>query len=190
MPLLPDKFYHIYNRGNNGEKLFLNDSDYKEFLSKYDHYLGEFCVTYSYCLLPDHFHFLVRINDSTDPSYPKIVSNRFRIFFQQYAQYFNRAYGRRGSLFTKYFRRIVVDTDDYLRRLVFYIHHNPQKHQYIDIFQDYKYSSYNAFCSEKPSKLKRNEVLSWYNDDLDEFIEFHDVLKEEWIIKHLILEED
>jgi len=189
MPLLPDKYYHIYNLGNNGEKLFLEKSDYNEFLVKYNRYLRECCNTLAFCLLPDHFHFLVKIREFPDQNLSKSVSSQFRIFFQQYAQYFNKNNDRKGSLFRKYYRRVMVETEEDLKRLVFYIHYNPQKHGYINAYQDYHYSSYRAFNSDKPSKINRAFVLAWFNNDLIEFNEYHSEIKDDWMIRHIILEE-
>ncbi len=60
-PLLEDEFYHIYNRGNNGIVIFYEERNYGYFLKKLYHYLGEYIDIYAYCLLPNHFHFLIRI---------------------------------------------------------------------------------------------------------------------------------
>ena len=54
-----NKAYHIYNRAAvENLNLFREDSDYKEFLEKFDKYLGPYLNTYAYCLMPNHFHFL------------------------------------------------------------------------------------------------------------------------------------
>ncbi|OGU37053.1 MAG: hypothetical protein A2315_11385 [Ignavibacteria bacterium RIFOXYB2_FULL_35_12] len=52
-PFYSNQFYHIYNRGNNGEKIFYTSENYMFFLKRYDHYLSEFADTYAYCLLPN-----------------------------------------------------------------------------------------------------------------------------------------
>ena len=55
IPLEEGQFYHIYNRGNNRERLFYSTENYLFFLRRYDEYL------YAFCLLPNHFHLLVRV---------------------------------------------------------------------------------------------------------------------------------
>src|SRR6476620_11518170 len=62
-PLYPDSYYHIYNRGNNGDNLFYKKENYFHFLKKFNHYLDHYLDTFAYCLLPNHFHLLVRIKD-------------------------------------------------------------------------------------------------------------------------------
>jgi len=58
-------FYHIYNRGNNRENIFFEENNYYYFLEKYDKYLTNYLETFAYCLLPNHFHLLVRVKENT-----------------------------------------------------------------------------------------------------------------------------
>jgi putative transposase len=63
--LEPQNTYHIYNRANGSEKLFLSDDNYRYFLKKYDEYTTPIVDTFCYCLMPNHFHFLVRVKEET-----------------------------------------------------------------------------------------------------------------------------
>ena len=63
-----DKFeqgccYHMYNKVVSEVDLFRSDDDYVVFLNKYDKYFGRFFDTFAYCLIPNHFHFLIRVKD-------------------------------------------------------------------------------------------------------------------------------
>lgn len=60
IPLLPGVFYHIYNRGNNRENIFIEERNYTLFMNLYSRYIPPIADTYAYCLLRNHFHFLVR----------------------------------------------------------------------------------------------------------------------------------
>ena len=64
-PLLPGRFFHIFNRDNNGHNLFYQERNYAYFLRKYFGYLSPVMDTYCYCLLPNHFHILVRVKEET-----------------------------------------------------------------------------------------------------------------------------
>jgi hypothetical protein len=59
-PLQYGRFYHIYNRGNNGENLFVQQRNFPYFLQLYAKYIQPVAETYAYCLLPNHFHFGIR----------------------------------------------------------------------------------------------------------------------------------
>ena len=60
-PLLPGNFYHVLNRGNNQENIFLTDDNYRYFLKKWEKYILPYTEILAYCLMPNHFHFLIRV---------------------------------------------------------------------------------------------------------------------------------
>lgn len=60
-PLEPDRIYHIYNRGINGENIFKEERNYRYFLEKYAKCISPIADTYAYCLLKNHFHLAVKI---------------------------------------------------------------------------------------------------------------------------------
>lgn len=68
LPLEKGCFYHIYNRGNNGDNIFYTPENYEYFLKRFDYYLSDYLEVYAYCLLPNHFHLLVRVKDEFDES--------------------------------------------------------------------------------------------------------------------------
>jgi REP element-mobilizing transposase RayT len=55
------KYYHLYNRSNNKELLFRSRDNYYYFLEKFRTYIGPYCAVLASCLMPTHFHFLIRI---------------------------------------------------------------------------------------------------------------------------------
>jgi REP element-mobilizing transposase RayT len=168
--LVPGGYYHIYNRGNNRENIFREARNYEYFLRLYAKHIFPVADTFAYCLLKNHFHFLVRIKDEKD--FPKdltgledlsgLVSKRFSNFFNAYARSFNRRYGRTGALFQRPFGRVPVTTNAHFVRLVTYIHQNPQKHGFVKDFREWPYSSFHAHLAEEATRLKRDEVLEWF----------------------------
>lgn len=174
VPLQHGGYYHIYNRGNNRENLFLEERNYRYFLKLYAHYVEPVADTYAYCLLRNHFHVLVRVKTLAEQERKQsgpVASERARVpnpgqqfgnLFNAYTKAINKAYGRTGSLFEHPFERIEVTSERYLMRLVTYIHHNPQKHGLIADFRAWPYSSYQSLCSNRPTRLRRDEVVSWF----------------------------
>jgi putative transposase len=165
IPLQPGCFYHIYNRGNNRENLFIEERNYHHFLKLYTRYIEPVAQTYAYCLLKNHFHVLVRIKgvDEHNPSKPAPnPSSQFSHLFNAYAKAINKAYSRTGSLFEHPFRRVEVNSMQYRLHVVTYIHRNPQSHGMINDFRAWPYSSYQAFCDAQPTHLQRNDVLDWF----------------------------
>ena len=180
-PLEPGKFYHIYNRGINRSQVFFEYKYYHYFLEKYAVYVYPWVKTYAYCLLGNHYHFLIQvreehelsISENSDKSYAWHVSNAFSSFLQSYTRAMNKVYGRSGSLFESPFKRITISDDSYFSRLISYIHQNPQKHGIVKDFKDYPYSSYwSHLSSSKKSKLERDYVLDWFGGD-QSYQDFH-----------------
>jgi len=89
-------------------------------------------------------------------------SQQFGNLFNAYAKAINKAYKRSGSLFENPFGRVPVDSDAYFTQLITYIHHNPQKHRFVPDFRDWPFSSYHTLMSTHPTRLKRDDVLAWY----------------------------
>ncbi|MFO7614706.1 MAG: hypothetical protein R6W71_08725 [Bacteroidales bacterium] len=187
-PLTFDRYYHIYNRGNNRENIFYKGEHYQFFIKKYTEMIHPYVHTYAYCLLPNHFHFLLKVDPFTSNVSCKQPSHLFRKFFQCYAIWFNKRQNRRGSLFTKYFRRIEITNEDYLRRLILYIHMNPVKHGVSHDFKTYPYSSFESYLSYQPGIVNHSETLNLFNDNMLEFLQFHDLSEEKPDLRDLIIE--
>lgn len=199
--LEPDKFYHVYNRGINGETIFKSEKHYFSFLEKYAFHIEPIANTYAYCLLSNHFHLLIKTKSENEirenaqiqypgkeiESVPHFMSKQFSHLFNGYSQLVNNGTQRTGSLFETPFRRIEVKADAYFSQLVWYIHHNPQKHGFVSDFRDYPYSSYHSHLHQKTTKLKRDEVLAWFGNT-NEYIKYHDIQADDRNIRDLIIE--
>ncbi|MGB1204256.1 MAG: transposase [Chitinophagales bacterium] len=64
--LLPNTYYHIYNRTNNKEAMFRSAENRRYFLKKYADYLYPYLKTYAYCLMDNHFHLLVQVRSEKE----------------------------------------------------------------------------------------------------------------------------
>ncbi len=166
-PLLQNSYYHIYNRGNNHERIFYSEKNYRYFLRKYDEFLSDHLDTLSYCLIPNHFHFVIKTKSEGE-----VISEQFRKLFITYSQAFNKQQRRSGSLFLKPFRRKLISDNNYLLRAIFYVHCNPVHHRICKEIEHYKWSSYNTILSDSKTKLKRDDVIQLFGDR-ERFIQFH-----------------
>ena len=171
-PLTYSNFYHIYNRGNNHENIFLQERNYAYFLELWWKHTSPIAETWAYCLLRNHFHSVVYIKDKEDLTGLKDPSRYFSNFFNAYARGVNIATGRTGALFERPFKRIPVDRTAYLMQLIVYIHQNPQKHRFAEDFREWKYSSYHFLISEAPTRLQRERVIQLFGSSED-FVRIH-----------------
>ena len=177
------KFYHILNKAVGDDLLFRANQDYFYFLAKTEHYILPIADIYSYCLIPNHFHFLVKIRGEEDIDKGilkkggslghNVLQQTFGNFFNSYSKSYNKAYNRKGSLFIRPFKRILVDDENYLLSLIAYIHRNPIHHKLKKEYPDWKYSSYNAIISDKPTKVKRLETIELFGSK-EALISFHE----------------
>lgn len=181
--LNPETFYHIYNRGINGEDIFKAERNYFYFLKKYEKYISLVASTYAYCLLKNHFHFLIRTHSERElkavstskKKYEadQIISLQFSHLFNCYAQAINKNFCRTGGLFETPFRRIPVEEEEYVTHLIYYIHFNPQKHSFVKDFRTYKHSSYSIYLNSKKTFLERKAGMEWFGNK-DIFVNQHD----------------
>lgn len=192
-----EQIYHVYNRAISSDKLFITDKDYFYFLQKFDRYLSAFVEVFSYCLLPNHFHFLIRIKEKSkikvelsfkgEEFSHKNINQAFSNFFNSYTKSFNKVHCRKGKLFLLPYKRILVENEDYLLTLINYIHRNPIHHGIKQEFSDWKYSSYNDYISARPSKINKVEIISLFGT-IEKFIQFHEEKREKPEIKKYYLE--
>jgi putative transposase len=199
IPLENGKYYHIYNRGNNGIDLFYETENYNHFLRLYEKYIDPIAATFAWCLMKNHFHILVYIKEadeidiakleysSTDK--PKTVngSKQFSNLFNAYTLAMNKRYNRTGSLFEKNFKRKVVTSENYFQKLIFYIHNNPVHHRFTENIVEYPWTSYGTIISTKDTKLQRNRVIESFND-LENFKYYHSINQDLDEIEDLIIE--
>lgn len=214
-PLIHGNYYHIYNRGIDGCNLFREADNYEHFLGLYDRYISPVAETFAWVLMPNHFHFLIRVKEhvaykfsnadrSVDavrfeeqkwqtislsdldlsaceaPDSVTMMKHKipkphlhFSHLFNAYSKYFNTCIGRHGALFERPFKRKEITDKDYFRQMVLYIHHNPVHHKFTEHAMDYPWSSYLTCISVKPSKLQRETVIGWFDNEAN-FKYWHD----------------
>ncbi|MEL7421552.1 MAG: hypothetical protein AAFN81_01110 [Bacteroidota bacterium] len=178
--------YHIYNRGINRCNIFTLPKNYHFFLSRWKKLIHPFFEMAAYCLLPNHFHFLVSVRPITpalmesvkqqrtsksvkflagEISYNTFLEDQFKRLFSSYALAFNKQENRTGSLFQKRFKRVRINSELKLWNILAYIHHNPIHHRYKKEYGHWEFCSYQAYGAEQTSLLAREKVLNWFNID-------------------------
>lgn len=213
-PLEAGLVYHIYDRTVGGVRMFLSERNYYYFLVKWKELLPYLDV-YAYCLLPNHFHFLVRVKYLSnelidhiraqgtsrgeafihgDISYSDYLEDQFKRLLSGYALALNKQQKRHGSLFQKRFKRIVVESEHRQLYLLAYIHRNPLHHGMVCDYWEWPFSSYRSFLREDDNCLvNKVEIFGWFSDDSEkakhQFIDYHNEFKDIDIYKGIALEE-
>ncbi len=177
-------YYHVYNRGVEKRKIFLDEQDYKVFLGYMKFYLDRSILQglalqgvspsktpknyhdqielLAYCLMPNHFHFFVK--QSTD----RAIAEFMQSLMLKYVLYFNKKYKRVGGLFQSRYKTVLIDDETQFIYITKYIHRNP-----IDILParpglaglvGYKYSSYGNYLGLfEQSWVKPEDLLAYFS---------------------------
>lgn len=164
-----DTISHIYNRGNNKEKIFFDEQDYKAFLFRLglalsfsEKELNEVPLLampysriritagnkqnfklHSFCLMPNHFHLIIEQIEEVS------VSNLISKLSTSYSKYINNKYKKIGHVFQDKFKAVLIDTDSQLMWTSAYIHMNPVKDGLVREPENYKWSSYLDYINER-----------------------------------------
>ncbi len=133
-------FYHVMVRGINKQKIFQEENDYKKFcFILKDNKMISDCKIFAFCLMPNHVHILIKIeNDPLDVIMKRVVG--------RYACWYNKKYERVGHLFQDRFKSEIVDSEKYFVTVLRYIIQNPMKANLELEPGTYKWSSFGAYC--------------------------------------------
>jgi len=179
MTIIPNETYHIYNQGNNREKIFFEEADYIEFLKLFRKYVLPNCEALAYCLMPNHFHFLIQATEQSAKS--KLVgnisscelSNGFRLLQSNYAQFINKKKSRTGSLFRQKSKAKSLDDGDknYGFTAFHYIHQNPLRAGLVQVLEDWNFSSFPDYAGRRNGTICNKELAyALIGFDRDDFI--------------------
>ncbi len=152
----PGAFYHVMNRGNAGEDVFINQRDKEKFTEYLAKLVERFSIIiHTYCLMSNHYHLLL---ETPLPN----LSLAMQWLNVSYAAYHNRKRNRSGHVFQGRFKSLLVDADEYLKHLSRYIHLNPVRANIVKRPEAYRWSSYTAFIGKtQPPEWLETEWLLW-----------------------------
>lgn len=211
LPLTNNEIYHVFNRGSDKRDIFLQPREYSRFVKTFYYYQfagpkpkfstlnktkfndfnpdpnSKLVEIFAYCLMPNHFHFLVK----------QLKTNGISIFMGQvlnsYTKYFNTKRKRIGPLFQGAFKTTRAGTDEQLMHLSRYIHLNPVVSSIVGNPKDYAWSSYGEYVSEIKGYCSTGLILGLfpsrekYCKFTEEQIEYGITLE---IIKHQLIDDE
>jgi len=152
-PLQTGNFYHVYNRGNNRSSIFFEHENYIYFLRLVrEHLITNAVDIVAYCLMPNHYHFLVYLRDET-------LSDAMKSLSLSYTKAINKRFNRSGVLFQGRFQSIHTPQTDYLVNLARYIHLNPVKAGLVQQPGEWEFSSYLEYAGLRGGTLPKTEYI-------------------------------
>lgn len=167
VPFEVGEYYHIYNRGIEKAEIFRSTQDWERFLAilyayntkksfqfrdirerPYEYNRGDTITdVIAYALMPNHFHLLLKERERGG------ISKYMGKVLTSFSMYTNTVHARSGPVMCRPFRSRHIDSDEYFRWVISYIHLNPANvrvrespHNIDTILRDYRYSSHYDYC--------------------------------------------
>jgi len=164
---VPGNYYHVYNRGINRELIFRSDENYVFLLRRFKEFAALYEIsTIANCLMPNHFHFLLKQNENGS------ISQLMQAVFNSYTKAFNKAYQRSGTLFEGRFKAIHIQRDSYLLHLCRYIHRNPMEAGLAAHPAQWPYSNYLEWMGKRDGTLVDLEFSRGFFPNPGDYEEF------------------
>ncbi len=171
MQFSPNEAYHVYNRGNDQQPIFFQDKNYIFFLNKIRNEWIKYCDILAYCLMPNHFHFIVVPNEEACKhiflggtiTKIQILSKTIGKTLSSYTKAINIQNQTTCNLFQKKTKSKCLSnpenvkhkftTTDYLLNCFYYIHQNPYQANLVKDLHQWKYSSYPDYYGYRNGTL-------------------------------------
>jgi putative transposase len=180
--------YHIYNRGSNKKRIFFCRDNYLFFLKKVRKELSAHLDFLAYCLIPNHFHFLVQVKDKigylansynyssddlessdefnqgdSNQLISKQISNHLAILLRSYTRAINIQENRTGSLFqqktkAKCLNETAKSKNNYVVTCFNYIHQNPYASNLVTKLEDWEFSSFQDYAKLRNGSFCNQEL--------------------------------
>lgn len=164
---VPNAFFHVYNRGWNLGKIFIDEEDYKYFESllarhlspeqskdksgrPHKHFYPDVHLM-AYCLMGNHFHMLLYQYEDV-----AAITQLMKSLIAAYSSYFNRRYGRRGSPFESTYKSVWINDDTQLQHITRYIHLNHSQ------YEQWPHSSYGDYIDGPRPWIDSRPILELF----------------------------
>jgi putative transposase len=179
MEFSPKNIYHVYNQGNDRQRIFFSPNDYVIFLNLYERLIVPAAATIAWCLMPNHFHAMLYADERCIAKikqggiYIDPITNGFRKLLSGYARIFNNQNQRSGSVFRQKTKAKCLSDirvtqtgpfvqQNYVINCFHYIHQNPRAAGLVSRLEDWEYSSYKDYAGLRDGTFCRKDLASLY----------------------------
>ncbi|MBU0547378.1 MAG: transposase [Candidatus Omnitrophica bacterium] len=135
--LIENGCYHIITRGNQKQRVFLEDQDYEAYLKRLRKCKKKFdLLIYGFCLMPNHIHII------GEAKKPVNLIKFMQTLSRSYTEYFNKKYNKVGHLWQNRYISKVIVKDVYMLNCIQYIEFNPLRANLVKSAEEYPWSSF------------------------------------------------
>ncbi len=150
--------YHVINRGNNREVIFVEQEDYTHYLNTVQRYKKKYGFKlFAFCLMTNHVHMLIKVEGDVS------ISRIMQSITIAHTRFYNYKYQRSGHVWQGRFMSPIVSEDDHLLTVMRYIEQNPLRARMVKDVGEYRWSSYLLNVREQESKMIDREVNLVFN---------------------------
>ena len=208
MDFQPGGIYHVYNQGNDRKPIFFGRDNYLFFIKKMRNHLTSHCDFLAWCLMPNHFHWLIRVHENysvfkqqkhgldTQNFTPDVkpLNRSISVILSSYTKAMNKAHGKSGSLFrsrtkSKQLNEEILKDDKYPLICLLYIHQNPLRAGLVNRMEDWEFSSYRDYSGYRQGSLCNIDMAKTLFDlpgSTEEFVNFSNQTIPEHYVKGII----
>ena len=149
-------YYHVLTRGNDRKQIFNKPADYLVILSIIRKYREKCRISITnYCLMPNHLHLLVFIEEGGD------LSKFMKMILQVYANYHRKEYNSAGFLYQNRFKSLLIEKGSYLMECARYIERNPLRAGLADNISSWIWSSFSYYAKGIKDGIISKENLAF-----------------------------
>jgi REP-associated tyrosine transposase len=135
----PGALYHVISRGNQRRAIYKDDEDYRRFQTLLSEVVKRYSITLcAYVFMPNHFHLLLEVGRVP-------LAKVMQSLLYRYTRHYNRRYRKVGHLFQGRYQAILCDRDNYLMKLIRYLHLNPVRAGMVSDPSRYRWSSHRDY---------------------------------------------
>jgi len=156
-------YFHVVDHAIDGREMFYDAGDYKTYLSFFKEALTPEVTVISYCLMPNHFHFLLRQN------VPDGISALFEKAHKRYARYYNTKHGFKGRVFRSPLNHRETVDEKYILNACAYIHANPVQANLVNFPEGWEFSNFREYLHLRHGTLWSEQFLHDYIGNLDNY---------------------
>lgn len=145
---LPGLIYHVVNRGNNRQVIFVKEGDYQHYLGILKKYKDKLSFkVFAYCLMTNHVHLLLQVSEKAS------LSKIMQAMTIAHTRHYHAAYHCTGHVWQGRFRSPIVSDDDYLLAVMRYIEQNSLRSGMVGDLAEYPWTSFIANTTAKKDPL-------------------------------------
>ncbi|MDB5282378.1 MAG: hypothetical protein JWO06_1453 [Bacteroidota bacterium] len=151
------EIYHVFNRGNQRQEIFFTTANYLFFLHKMRKEVLPKAEILAYCLMPNHFHFLIFAKPEADGI--SSLNRKIGTLQSSYTRAIQKQEKFTGSLFQQKAKAVPVKTNQQMHNCFHYIHQNPIKANLVAKMEDWEFSSFREYWKPDKNNLCNQSLL-------------------------------